>query len=279
MSVVAVAPFLFFPPRLQKSLLVRETPGRKISIDIRDHFTLDATVLFHTIVSRLVVGVCLLKFVAVGAIPTGSGKAPLGKTLVPGKVVDPYLRRNGGNKWREVDWIDVKATDLNNQLEGKLTLGRLSGFAPIEGNNNKGIYTLFNGVKVNSIPGSSLVALATLQQQQHKAPLFVTSGHMMHKKVKRCYHSAESTWNATAGYERLERREQNYDLVQTKKLVHIDPDPSNILVDHPEANLLDANLIDYGAPLVYPVKRDITMEEFEMWFKERWDFLWFHEGS
>ncbi|KAJ3902946.1 hypothetical protein F5879DRAFT_990561 [Lentinula edodes] len=274
MSVVAVAPFLFFPPRLQKSLLVRETPGRKISIDIRDHFTLDATVLFHTIVSRLVVGVCLLKFVAVGAIPTGSGKAPLGKTLVPGKVVDPYLRRNGGNKWREVDWIDVKATDLNNQLEGKLTLGRLSGFAPIEGNNNKGIYTLFNGVKVNSIPGSSLVVkLVELERKSASLP----GTPLQDMKDWRDGSNEIKLTMMRVVYNSIPR--QNYDLVQTKKLVHIDPDPSNILVDHPEANLLDANLIDYGAPLVYPVKRDITMEEFEMWFKERWDFLWFHEGS
>ncbi|KAH7868727.1 uncharacterized protein C8R40DRAFT_811526 [Lentinula edodes] len=290
--------------------------------------------LFHTIVSRLVVGVCLLKFVTVGAMPTGSGKAPLGKTLVPGKVVDPLFEEKW---WKqvEVDWIDIDpdekkrwicqgydknnevfATDLNDQLEGKLTLGRLSGFAPIEGNNNKGIYTLFNSVKVDSIPGSSLVvklvelerksascevfalkALATLQQQQHKAPLFVTSGHMMHKKVKRgviILRKVPGTplqdikdWRNGSNEIKLTMMRvvynsilrQNYDLVQTKKLVHIDPDPSNILVDHPEDNLLDANLIDYGAPSVYPVKRDITMEEFEKWFNERWYFLWFHEGS
>ncbi|KAJ4470409.1 hypothetical protein C8J55DRAFT_522825 [Lentinula edodes] len=66
--------------------------------------------------------------------------------------------------------------------------------------------------------------------------------------------------------------EQDYDLVQAQKLVHIDPDPSNILVDDP-----GVNLIDYGAPSVYPVKRDITMEEFEKWFKERWDLLWYHK--
>ncbi|KAJ3803905.1 hypothetical protein F5876DRAFT_71066 [Lentinula aff. lateritia] len=236
--------------------------------------------LFHTIVSRLVVGVCLLKFVAVRAMPTNSKRVLPGKTPVSGESFE--------EKCKEKRWIcqgydkndEVFATDLSTQLEEKLTLGKLSGFAPIEGNNNKGIYTLFDSVKLDSIPGSRLVvksvdlernsascevfalkALATLQHQQDKAPLFVTSGHMMHDKVKRgviVLRKVPGTplqdmkdWRDGSDAIKLDMisvvynaiLQQAYDLVQAQKLVHIDPDPSNILVDHSEVNL-----IDYGAP-------------------------------
>ncbi|KAJ3852146.1 hypothetical protein EV368DRAFT_65154 [Lentinula lateritia] len=231
--------------------------------------------LFHTIVSRLVVGVCLLKFVAVRAMPTNSKRVLPGKTPVSGESFEEKWWRQAATR-KSAGY--VKATDLSTQLEEKLTLGMLSGFAPIEGNNNKGIYTL--SANFDSIPGSSLVvklvelerksascevfalkALATLQQQQHKAPLFVTSGHMMHKKVKRGVIVLRKVpgmplpdmieWrngNATIQLHMMSTvysfvLEQNYDFVQAQKLVHIDPAPSNILVDHS-----GVNLIDYGAP-------------------------------